>query len=378
VNPNRLLRPLVRRLHAYVPGEQPAIRGLIKLNTNENPYPPAPAVLRAIRQATDARLRLYPNPTSQQLRDALARRHRCEPENVIVGNGSDELLALAVRTFVEPAADAGRVRNTSAARRNAHRKPSRSTVQFCVPSYSLYPVLAQSHGARSLPVPLRPDFGLPDPASLRRAGRWDASAALTFVTTPNAPSGRGYTRTELETFCRAHRCVVLLDEAYVDFAAEDALELALHLPNVLVTRTFSKAYALCFARVGYAIGHPALIAGLDKMRDSYNVNGLGQVAALETLAHPDYYAANFHRICRTRARVSAALEALGFAVLPSQANFILARPPRWPAAHWHARLRRNRVLVRWFDTPQLRSYLRITIGTETEMETLLNVIRVIS
>src|SRR5262245_57045502 len=154
-----LIRPLVRRLHPYVPGEQPKISGLIKLNTNENPYPPSPKVLRKIKSAVDGRLRLYPNPTAQPLREALARLHRCRPENLIIGNGSDELLAMAVRCFVEP---------------------SRSLVQYFDPSYSLYPVLAASHGARSNPVPLEPDFGLPPVAELKRGKRWDFSAALTF------------------------------------------------------------------------------------------------------------------------------------------------------------------------------------------------------
>src|SRR5689334_7616873 len=195
-SPKSLIRPLVRQLHPYVPGEQPRIKGLIKLNTNENPYPPSPRVLSAIKQATDGRLRLYPNPTAQGLREKLAKLHRCKPENIIVGNGSDELLAMAVRCFVEPI--------------------SRALVQFFDPSYSLYPVLADIHNARSNPVPLRADFTLPSMAELKRAKKWNFKAALTFITTPNAPSGRGYATTELETRCRAQQGVVVLDEAYVD------------------------------------------------------------------------------------------------------------------------------------------------------------------
>src|SRR5574342_185436 len=188
---NAVIRPLVHGLHAYVPGEQPKIKGLIKLNTNENPYPPSPKVLRAIRAAVDGRLRLYPNPTSQPLREKLARLHRCSPENIIVGNGSDELLALAVLTCSKA---------------------------------------------------------------------WDFHAALTFITTPNAPSGRAMATSELEALCRASRGVVVLDEAYVDFAEENALGLALRYPHVLAARTFSKAYSLCFQRVGYFVGHRDLIA----------------------------------------------------------------------------------------------------------------------
>ncbi len=208
-SPNlKLIRPLVRDLHAYVPGEQPKIKGLIKLNTNENPYPPSPKVLRAVKSAVDGRLRLYPNPTAQALREKLAKLHGCTPENIIVGNGSDELLALAVRAFVEP--------NSKLKIKNS--KPAKATVQYFTPSYSLYPVLADIHGAAKNAVALNPDFSLPSVAELKRGKQWEFNAALTFVTTPNAPSGRGYKTAELEKLCRAQKGVVVLDEAYVDFA----------------------------------------------------------------------------------------------------------------------------------------------------------------
>ncbi len=343
-----MVRPLVRQLRAYVPGEQPKVKGLIKLNTNENPFSPSPRVLAAIRAAVDGRLRLYPNPTAQALREKLAKFHGCDPENIIVGNGSDELLALATRAFVEPKA---------------------GTVQYFTPSYSLYPVLAAIHGARTKAVRLKRDFGLPS----LEAG-WDFEAALSFVTTPNAPSGRGYTNAELEGLCRKHRGVILLDEAYVDFANQHALELGLKHPHVLVARTFSKAYSLCSLRVGYLVGHPELIAALQKIRDSYNVNGLGQVAAQATLADLSYYRAHFRRILATRERLSRALTERGFEVLPSQTNFILTRPPVFLAQDWLAKLRQRKILVRWFDSPEVRPYLRITIGTEAEAEALLRAV----
>src|SRR6185503_20140247 len=264
----KLVRPLVRALHPYVPGEQPKIRGLIKLNTNENPYPPSPKVLRAIKDAVDGRLRLYPNPTAQFLREKLAKLHRCKPENIIVGNGSDELLALATRAFVEP----------SLKSKVQVPKLAKATVQYFTPSYSLYPVLADIHGAQRNPIPLAEDFTLPSLNELRHGKKWDFKAALTLVTTPNAPSGCGYSTKELRQLCRAQNGIVILDEAYVDFADENALSLALKYPHVIVSRTFSKAYSLCFQRVGYFVGNVELIAALDKIRDSYNVNGLGQVA----------------------------------------------------------------------------------------------------
>jgi histidinol-phosphate aminotransferase len=356
----RLIRPLVRQLHAYVPGEQPKIKGLIKLNTNENPFPPSPKVLRAVRAATDGRLRLYPNPTADRLREKLARWHRCRPENIIVGNGSDELLALATRAFVEP-----HDRQT----RTGVIRPS-EVVQYFTPSYSLYPVLAEIHGAQKNPVPLNPDFSLPAIAALKKS-KWNFRAALTFITTPNAPSGRGYSTAELESFCRAQRGIVVLDEAYVNFADDNAMRLALKYPHVLVARTFSKAYSLCFQRIGYFVGHTKLIAALQKIRDSYNVNGLGQVAAEATLDHLEYYQRNLRRIVRARERVRDRLTAMGFAVFPSQTNFLLVRPPRFSAPLWLEKLRRAKILVRWFDGAATKEFLRITIGTDREMTLLL-------
>jgi histidinol-phosphate aminotransferase len=365
-HPN-LIRPLVRDLHAYVPGEQPKVKGLVKLNTNENPYPPSPRVLAAVRAALDDRLRLYPNPTAQALRERLARLHGCAPENIIVGNGSDELLALAVRCFVEPSRGSSAIFGKQADR-------ARATVQYFMPSYSLYPVLADIHGAMKNAVPLKPDFSMPDVAELKRNKEWNFNAALTFVTTPNAPSGCGYKTAELEKLCRAQKGVVVLDEAYVDFAEENALKLALKYPHVLVARTFSKAYSLCFQRVGYFIGHSELIAALDKIRDSYNVNGLGQIAAAATLDDLKFYRANFKKIVATREWLSRELAKLDFRVLPSQTNFILTKPPLFPAKDWLQKLREQKILVRWFGAPEVNDYLRITIGTPAEAEALVGAV----
>jgi len=357
-----MIRPLVRGLHAYVPGEQPKIKGLVKLNTNENPYPPSPKVLAAVKKATDARLRLYPNPTAQALREKLATLHDCSPENIIAGNGSDELLALAVRGFVEPSPKS-KVQSPKSAL-------AKTTVQFFTPSYSLYPVLADIHGAAKNAVPLKADFGLPGIAGLKRGKKWNFNAALTFVTTPNAPSGRGYRTAELEKLCRAQNGVVVLDEAYVDFAGENALKLGLKFPHVLVARTFSKAYSLCFQRVGYFVGHPELIAALDKIRDSYNVNGLGQIAAAATLDDLKYYRANFKKIIAAREWLSRELTKLGFRVLPSQTNFILAKVPLFPVNEWLQKLRERKILVRWFSAPEVSDFLRITVGTPAEAAAL--------
>ena len=350
------IRKHVERLHPYVPGEQPKVRGLIKLNTNENPYPPSPKVLAATQAAVDDRLRLYPNPTAQGLRVRLAKLHGVKPGNVIVGNGSDELLALATRAFVEP---------------------SRDCVQYFTPSYSLYPVLTDIHNARRHEVPLPADFSLPTVQELRRDKRWDFKAALTFVTTPNAPSGCGYATAGLDALSRAQKGVVILDEAYVDFAGENAMALATKYDHVLVSRTFSKAYSQCFQRIGYFVGPAKLIEALDKIRDSYNVNGLGQVAAEATLKQMPYYRANFRKIIELRERTTEQLAALGFQTLPSATNFILTKPPRFAARTWLKRLRERKILVRWLTDARVKDFLRITIGGEREMATLLRAVKAI-
>jgi histidinol-phosphate aminotransferase len=371
-SPKSLIRPLVRELHPYVYGEQPKIKGLIKLNTNENPYPPSPKVLAAVRAAVDGRLRLYPNPTAQALREKLAKLHGCHADNIIVGNGSDELLALATRAFVEPVSEGGVPRRHNLGTRRA--RPS-EIIQYFTPSYSLYPVLADIHGAVKNAVPVNPDFSLPPLRELKLGKVWDFRSALTFVTTPNAPSGRGYPTKELDELCRAQKGVVVLDEAYVDFAGENALKLALKYSHILVARTFSKAYSLCFQRVGYFVGHRDLIAALHKIRDSYNVNGLGQIAAEATLDDLPYYRANFKKIIATREWLSRELTKLGFRVLPSRTNFILARPSRFSAPAWRQSLRVQKILVRWFGRPEVKDYLRITIGTAAEAEALVNAVR---
>lgn len=369
-NPKQLIRPLVRELKPYVYGEQPKIKGLIKLNTNENPYPPSPTVLAAVKAAVNERLRLYPNPTAQTLREKLARLHGCHADNIIVGNGSDELLALATRAFVEPIPD-GRVRRVPNQKKSGtHGVRPSEVVQYFTPSYSLYPVLADMHGAAKNPVPLKPDFSLPGVAELKRDGIWRFDAALTYVTTPNAPSGHGYKTSELEKLCRAQKGVVILDEAYVDFAEENAMKLALEYSQVLVARTFSKAYSLCFQRVGYFVGHRDLIAALHKIRDSYNVNGLGQTGARATLEDLKFYRANFKKVIATREWLGRELTKLGFRVFPSQTNFILVRPLRFTAHEWFQRLRAQRILVRWFSFPEVKKYLRVTIGTPAEAQAL--------
>ena len=360
-----LVRPSVRRLQAYIPGEQPGRGRLTKLNTNENPYPPSPKALDAIREATDEGLRLYPNPTAEKLRRSLARKHGCDPEQILVGNGSDELLAVCIRACVEP------FRSVSPSRLYA------ATVQYFDPSYSLYPVLADAHGARRHAVPLERDFSLPvlgSKGSSPSASPWNTRAALSLITTPNAPSGRSYPTTKLRRFCRGTEGVVVLDEAYADFASENALNLAFELPNVIVLRTFSKAYSLSSQRIGYAVGNAELLAELMKVRDSYSVNELGQVAALAALSDRRYYREVIKEIRVSREVLTHHLAELGFRVIPSETNFLLVEPPGFSAERWFEKLREQRVLVRWFNSRRVRRYLRITIGTDEEIAELLSAV----
>ena len=373
------VRPLVQCLTPYVPGEQPSGTKLIKLNTNENPYPPSPRVLQAIKKAVDGSLRLYPNPTAAPLREKLAKLHKCSPDNIIVGNGSDELLEMATRAFVEPISSGmGSVHAPAyRARLWTLRTTSRrhSTIQYFTPSYSLYPVLADIHGCLKNPVPLNPDFSLPSVSALRRGKVWDFHAILTYITTPNAPTGRSFPTAELEAICRMQQGVIILDEAYAEFADAHALTLALKHPNVIVSRTFSKAYALCGLRVGYFVGPRDLIGALHKIRDSYNVNALAQVGALATLDDLGYYQKNIAKIRAARRRLTETLSGWGFEVFPSQTNFLFVRPPELPASQWVEELRRRKILVRWFDDSEVRDFLRVSIGTDAENEAFLKAVK---
>ncbi|MBI5821611.1 MAG: histidinol-phosphate transaminase [Verrucomicrobia bacterium] len=339
------LRPNIERLHAYVPGEQPKVAGLVKLNTNENPYPPSPKVAAALRKAVGdgATLRLYPDPVSNALQVKIAALYGFKPEQVLVANGSDEVLTLALRAFVDDG----------------------QRVVYAMPSYSLYPVLADIQGAKKLELEMNPDFTLPERLFHERA-------PLKLVTSPNAPSGVAVPTKTLDRLCAASRGVVLIDEAYVDFADDNALRLVKKHRNALVARTLSKSYSLAGMRVGFAIGHKALIEGLMKVKDSYNVNRLSQTAALAALGDRAHFAVNVRRVKATRERLRNALRALGFDVLPSATNFLFAKPPaELTAQTFYEALRARNILVRWWSDPRVRDRVRITIGTDVETDKLL-------
>ena len=342
MNPASLIRRSVQALHPYVPGEQPKGGDIIKLNTNENPYGPSPRVAEALRAFDPESARLYPDPVCQALREEAGRLHGVSPDQVFVGNGSDEVLTLAARAFVE---DDG-------------------SIGYFDPSYSLYPVITEIADVEKRPVALTDDYLWRMPAGY--------SASLFFLTNPNAPTSLGFDPADIRAFAASFPGVVLVDEAYADFAGRDCLELARTLPNVLVSRTFSKAYSLAHLRLGYAIGPAPLIGALHKIKDSYNVNGVTQAAGLAALRDQDYLRATVGRILATRARVTAALIERGFDVLPSESNFLFARPPRLPADRVFAGLRERRIFVRYFPGPRTGDRLRVTIGTDAQMDRFLS------
>ena len=343
-----LVRRQVERMSAYVPGEQPKVAGLIKLNTNENPYPPSPRVLGALRAAIDGSLRLYPDPTSSRLRAKLGKIHGFDVEQIVIGNGCDDILNLCVRAFCGEC----------------------EKLAYFWPSYSLYPVLANIQGATQIELPLDENFQIKaDPALLAKL----AGVKLVFITQPNAPSGVWLQRVELQRVIEETQGVVVIDEAYVDFASENCLDLVGEYPNVIVARTFSKAFSYAGMRVGWAVGPRELIGALNKVKDSYNVSRLSQLGAEATLDEWDYFQQNVKRICVTRERTTSELAKLGFFVYPSQTNFMFARPPAPLAAkQWFEGLRARNVLVRWWDADRIRDFARVSIGTDEEMDTFLN------
>lgn len=337
------VRSAVRELAGYVPGEQPQNGRVIKLNTNENPYPPSPRVQAAIVAAAASALQRYPDPLATDVRRRAAGRYQVAPEQVLVGNGSDELLGLVMRACVGPG----------------------TRVAYAVPTYSLYDTLVMLQEGVSIQIAYEQDWTLP-------VGLQACDAVVTFICHPNSPSGTAVPVAAIEELARATRGLVVVDEAYVDFADETALPLASRLANVLVLRSFSKSFSLAGLRVGLAIGPADLIAQLARIKDSYNVNRLSLAAAAAALEDYGSMEANVGRIRETRARLAAGLLRLGFDVVPSQANFVFARRPGRDLTPLHEALRARGVLVRHFPTAELRDGVRITVGTEEETAVLLD------
>ena len=340
-----MFRESIKKMAPYRPGEQPRPgQRLIKLNTNENPYPPSPRVARAIARAmAGSALRLYPAPRADEFVASAARVYSIPQRMILAGNGSDELLAMLFRATLG----------------------SGDTVAYPVPTYSLYDTLALVQEARILHFPLGPDFALPLDALA------DACANLTIVCSPNSPSGTLTPTRSLGALAkRLDGRLLVIDEAYVDFARENALGLVRRHSNVVVLRTLSKSYSLAGMRLGLCFAHPPVIDALMKVKDSYNLSRVALAAGAEALRDANWMRRNVAKVVHTRAAAETRLRKLGFVVPPSQANFVLARMPGRDMAPVARGLRRAGILVRHFATPLLHDALRISIGTPAEMNAL--------
>lgn len=342
-------RPHIQDLHAYVPGEQPQGDGWVKLNTNENPYPPSPKVGEAVA-AEAVNLRKYPEPTSARLRAAIGERYGLNRQNVIIGNGSDNILDLITRCFAsEPGAG------------------------HTVPSYSLYPVVAGMSGQALVDVDFDRSMTL-DVAALAAT-----QAKVFFLTNPNAPTGVAFPPAQIEAALRAIDGLLVVDEAYVDFGGESAVSLLKDYENLIVVRTFSKSYSLAGMRVGFALAAAPIIAVLDRVRDAYNLDRIAQAAALAAFQDLDYFEAQRQKVMATRASTRAALDGFGWFTYPSAANFLFTEPKKGAgesgpevAAGLFAYLKAQNVLVRYFPShPLTCAFIRVTIGTDAEMQAFL-------
>lgn len=347
MNIRHWVRPDIWEMAGYLPGEQPdAARPFIKLNTNENPFPPPPSVLQAMAAANLETLRLYPEPSARPVREAAAAVYGLEAEQVVVGNGSDDLLTILLRTFVAPG----------------------ECVAVPEPTYSLYHSLTQIQGGRFIGIPWEPGWQLPMESLLA------CHPKLLLITRPNAPTGHAIPLSVVAELCQRATGIVVLDEAYVDFADDNGLPLLGAHPNLIIIRTFSKSMALAGMRIGLAFSSVALAEQMHKVRDSYNVNRLSQIAAVAALQHIQSYQPALQTIRSERDRLTLALRQRGFQVPESQANFVLAQVPvgKWGGREWLGALREAGILVRYFgQEPALVNHLRITIGTPEEMAQLL-------
>ena len=341
-------RPAVDTLRPYVPGRQPAAdAGIVKLNTNENPYPASPRALAALEAIDGDELRRYPSPLSREFREAAAETLDIDPAWVLAGNGSDDLLTMLVRSVTGP----GR------------------PVVYPTPTYVLYRTLADIQEAPVVEVPFDDDFVLPVAALA------EAEGALTFVANPNSPSGTAAPVPTLAYLADSVDGLLVIDEAYVAFAEADALDLVRRRTNVVVLRTLSKSHGLAGLRLGYAVAPPAVIEGLGKVKDSYNVGAVADRVGAAAIRDTVYAQRVAERIVESRRRLAARLQELGCRVWPSQANFLLVRPPAGDAARVHRQLEAFGVLVRYFDEPALAETLRITVGTDEENARLLDALQ---
>jgi histidinol-phosphate aminotransferase len=347
----KFVRAHIRQMDGYTPGEQPAAgERVVKLNTNENPFPPSPRVMQAIREIEPEMLRRYPNPTADVFRKTAAKILGVEKDMILAGNGSDDLLTIAARTFISGG----------------------GTVAYPEPTYSLYPILAKLADAKVATVDWGGDWALPIEALAA------TKADAIFLANPNAPSGTFVPPAEVAKLAEEFNGLILVDEAYVDFAETNCLSLVAKFANVMVTRSFSKAYSLAGLRFGYAIAQPAVIHEMMKVKDSYNCDAISVCAATAAIEDREYAERSWNHVKGERARLTEELRQLGWSVLPSQANFILANCPGGRGRETYLGLKQQGILVRFFDKPGLTDKIRITIGTSQENNALLGGLKELS
>ncbi len=339
-----------KALAAYTPGEQPRDQQYIKLNTNESPYPPSRSVIDAVTKQEIEKLRLYSDPESKSLKEALAKRYGVSCENVFVSNGSDEILNFAFMIFTD------------------------NGVVFPEISYGFYKVYSELYGIKHKAIPLREDFSI-------CADDYCSSGAMVVIANPNAPTGLALDIPEIEKIVASNKDnLVLIDEAYVDFGADSALSLLSKYDNLLVVRTFSKSRSMAGARLGFAFGSKEIIEDLEKIKYStnpYNINRITQLTGTAALYDDDYYMQNCKKIEKTREHTSDELRKLGFEVLGSRANFIFAKSAAISGEQLYKKLKENGVLVRHFSDSKICEYNRITIGTPEEMQVFLEKVKMI-
>jgi histidinol-phosphate aminotransferase len=350
---SRYWSAVAKGLTPYVPGEQPKLANLVKLNTNENPYGPSPMVIKALQAEAADTLRLYPDPNSDRLREAIGTFHGVAGNQVFVGNGSDEVLAHAFQALLK------------------HELP----ILFPDVTYSFYPVYCGLYGVEYREIPLTDSF------EIRVDDYLTPNGGIIFPN-PNAPTARGLALSEIERLLEKNRdSVVVVDEAYVDFGGESAIGLVARYPQLLVVHTLSKSHSLAGLRVGYAIGQPELIEALSRVKDSFNsypLDRFAQAGAVACMQDREYFDETRLKVMATRERLVANLTSLGFEVVPSAANFVFAHHPAWDGAELTARLRERSIIVRHFKKPaRIAPFMRITVGTDAQCDTLINALKVI-
>ncbi|PZV27326.1 MAG: histidinol-phosphate transaminase [Snowella sp.] len=342
-----LIRDCVRQASSYVPGEQPQTTDFIKLNTNENPYAPPAQIFEHLSEDL-AKVRLYPDPVATQLRKAAAQVWDLSVDQILAGNGSDDILNIALRTFVNPG----------------------EVVAFLDLTYSLYETIATVHGVVIKKIPLNEKFELTGPVIC-------PEAKLIFLASPNAPVGKHLNREFLAQTCAQAKGIVLIDEAYIDFSDEDHWDFLTQFDNVIISRTLSKSYSLAGMRVGFGISSPALIQEMDKVRDSYNLDRLAQSLGTAALTATEDFKPIWQQVRQTRDRLTTELRKLDFEVCESDSNFVLASPQWIGASELYQQLKARKILVRYFSHPRITNYVRISIGTDAEIDQLLVVIKAI-